>query len=63
MGEASDNIKLKAGSIIEISRLQGFTLQTKGKTIILESIVNTLLLIFFIIMQSGVRLSAQFKVK
>lgn len=31
MGQASDNIKLTPGSVIEISRLPGYTLQTKGK--------------------------------
>lgn len=30
MGEASDDIKLTPGSVIEISRLPGYTLQTKG---------------------------------
>lgn len=34
MGEASDDIKLTPGSIIEISRLPGYTLQTKGKDIV-----------------------------
>lgn len=31
MGEASDDIKLNSGSVIEISRLPGYVLQTKGK--------------------------------
>lgn len=30
MGDASDHIKLTSGSVIEISRLPGYTLQTKG---------------------------------
>ncbi|XP_075106656.1 chalcone isomerase-like protein 1 isoform X2 [Nicotiana tabacum] len=30
MGEASDDIKLTSGSVIEISRLPGYVLQTKG---------------------------------
>lgn len=34
MGEASDEIKLTPGSTIEISRLPGYTLQTKGKEIV-----------------------------
>lgn len=31
MGQASDDIKLTSGSVIEISRLPGYTLQTKGE--------------------------------
>ncbi|KAK4347743.1 hypothetical protein RND71_034082 [Anisodus tanguticus] len=31
MGEASDDIKLTSASVIEISRLPGYVLQTKGK--------------------------------
>lgn len=31
MGEASDDIKLTSGSVVEISRLPGYILQTKGK--------------------------------
>lgn len=31
MGEASDDIKLTHGSVIEIARLPGYTLETKGK--------------------------------
>lgn len=31
MGEASDDIKLASGSVIEISKLPGYTMQTKGK--------------------------------
>lgn len=31
MGEASDDIKLTSGSVIEITRLPGYTLETKGK--------------------------------
>lgn len=30
MGEASDDIKLTTGSVVEISRLPGYILQTKG---------------------------------
>lgn len=31
MGAAGDHIKLNAGSVIEITRLPGYILQTKGK--------------------------------
>lgn len=31
MGEATDDIKLTSGSVIEISRLPGYILQTKGQ--------------------------------
>lgn len=31
MGQASDDIKLTPGSLIEISRLPGYVLQTKGE--------------------------------
>lgn len=31
LGAASDDIKLNAGSVIEVTRLPGFILQTKGK--------------------------------
>lgn len=31
MGQASDNVKLTSGSVIEVSRLPGYVLQTKGE--------------------------------
>lgn len=37
MGEASDDIKLTAGSVIEITRLPGYTLETKGKDTMTKS--------------------------
>ncbi|XP_034208420.1 fatty-acid-binding protein 1-like [Prunus dulcis] len=46
MGQASDDIKLTSGSVIEISRLPGNILQTKGdnsKTLIcIKIVINTL---------------------
>lgn len=66
IGEASDNIKLKAGSIIEISRLQGFKLQTTGKNYYPRIYCKNTApnrSILFILLQSGVRLSTQFRVK
>ncbi|KAH6774396.1 hypothetical protein C2S52_002645 [Perilla frutescens var. hirtella] len=43
MGEASNNIKLPPGSIIEISRLPGYTLQTKVRGEIVSTVQSELI--------------------
>ncbi|GMP29393.1 hypothetical protein CsSME_00004517 [Camellia sinensis var. sinensis] len=43
MGEASDDIKLTCGSIIEISRLPGYTLQTKVMDEVVSKVESELL--------------------
>ncbi|KAK6153091.1 hypothetical protein DH2020_012730 [Rehmannia glutinosa] len=43
IGEASDDIKLTPGSVIEISRLPGFTLKTKVKDEIVSTVESELL--------------------
>lgn len=43
MGEASDDIKLTSGSVIEISRLPGYTLQTKVIGEVVSSVESELL--------------------
>ncbi|KAL3629174.1 Chalcone isomerase-like protein 1 [Castilleja foliolosa] len=43
MGEASDDIKLSLGSVIEISRLPGFILQTKVKDEVVSTVESELL--------------------
>ncbi|OVA20603.1 Chalcone isomerase [Macleaya cordata] len=43
MGEASDNIKLTAGSVIEITRLPGYILQTKVKDEVVSKVESELL--------------------
>ncbi|KAK4488524.1 hypothetical protein RD792_004288 [Penstemon davidsonii] len=53
MGEASDDIKLSPGSVIEISRLQGYTLQTKVKDEIVSTVESELLCRAYIYLYLG----------
>ncbi|KAG8384875.1 hypothetical protein BUALT_Bualt04G0163800 [Buddleja alternifolia] len=53
MGEASDDIKLTPGSVIEISTLPGYTLQTKVKGEIVSTVESELLCRAFIYMYLG----------
>ncbi|KAL2240562.1 fatty-acid-binding protein 1-like [Sesamum indicum] len=53
MGEASDDIKLTPGSVIEISRLPGYTLQTKVKDEVVSTVENELLCRAFMYMYLG----------
>ncbi|XP_059284722.1 chalcone isomerase-like protein 1 [Lycium ferocissimum] len=53
MGEASDDIKLTSGSVIEISRLPGYVLQTKVKGEIVSKVESELLCRAFIYMYLG----------
>ncbi|KAL7140714.1 hypothetical protein ABFS83_08G006500 [Erythranthe nasuta] len=53
MGEASDEIKLTPGSVIEISRLPGYTLQTKVKGEIVSTVESELLCRAYIYMYLG----------
>ncbi|XP_060192995.1 chalcone isomerase-like protein 1 [Lycium barbarum] len=53
MGEASDDIKLASGSVIEISRLPGYVLQTKVKGEIVSKVESELLCRAFIYMYLG----------
>ncbi|KAL0377385.1 UNVERIFIED_CONTAM: Fatty-acid-binding protein 1 [Sesamum radiatum] len=53
MGEASDDIKLTPGSVIEISRLPGYTLQTKVKDEIVSKVESELLCRAFMYMYLG----------
>ncbi|EYU44805.1 hypothetical protein ABFS82_08G006700 [Erythranthe guttata] len=53
MGEASDEIKLTPGSVIEISRLPGYTLQTKVKGEIVSTVQSELLCRAYIYMYLG----------
>ncbi|TMW90891.1 hypothetical protein EJD97_015087 [Solanum chilense] len=53
MGEASDDIKLNSGSVIEISRLPGYVLQTKVKGEIVSKVESELLCRAFIYMYIG----------
>ncbi|MCD9560485.1 hypothetical protein HAX54_019171 [Datura stramonium] len=53
MGEASDEIKLTSGSVIEISRLPGYVLQTKVKGEIVSKVESELLCRAFIYMYLG----------
>ncbi|KAI3463041.1 hypothetical protein Pfo_019704 [Paulownia fortunei] len=53
MGEASDDIKLTPGSVIEISRLPGYTLQTKVKDEIVSTVESELLCRAYIYMYLG----------
>lgn len=53
MGQASDNIKLTPGSVIEISRLPGYTLQTKVMDEMVSKVENELLCRAFIHMYLG----------
>ncbi|KAL8471246.1 hypothetical protein ACS0TY_028156 [Phlomoides rotata] len=53
MGEASDDIKLTPGSIIEISRLPGYTLQTKVAGEVVSTVESELLCRAFIYMYLG----------
>ncbi|KAJ1685731.1 hypothetical protein LUZ63_017121 [Rhynchospora breviuscula] len=43
MGEATDGIKLSSGSVIEITRLPGYTLQTKVKDEVISTVESELL--------------------
>ncbi|KAK4360786.1 hypothetical protein RND71_019738 [Anisodus tanguticus] len=53
MGEASDDIKLTSGSVIEISRFPGYVLQTKVKGEIVSKVESELLCRAFIYMYLG----------
>ncbi|KAL3813821.1 hypothetical protein ACJIZ3_015089 [Penstemon smallii] len=53
MGEATDDIKLTPGSVIEISRLPGYTLQTKVKGEIVSTVESELLCRAYIHMYLG----------
>ncbi|KAK4477366.1 hypothetical protein RD792_016587 [Penstemon davidsonii] len=53
MGEATDDIKLTPGSVIEISRLPGYTLQTKVKDEIVSTVESELLCRAYIHMYLG----------
>ncbi|CAK9159160.1 unnamed protein product [Ilex paraguariensis] len=53
MGEASDDIKLTSGSVIEISRSPGFILQTKVKGEIVSTVESELLCRAYIHMYLG----------
>ncbi|NP_001312625.1 fatty-acid-binding protein 1-like [Nicotiana tabacum] len=53
MGEASDDIKLTSGSVIEISRLPGYVLQTRVKGEIVSKVESELLCRAFIYMYLG----------
>ncbi|OIT03725.1 PREDICTED: fatty-acid-binding protein 1-like [Nicotiana attenuata] len=53
MGEASDDIKLTSGSVIEISRLPGFVLQTKVMGEIVSKVESELLCRAYIYMYLG----------
>ncbi|OWM71506.1 hypothetical protein CDL15_Pgr005693 [Punica granatum] len=53
MGEATDDIKLTSGSVIEISRLPGYTLQTKVKGDLVSKIESELLCRAYIYMYLG----------
>ncbi|KAL7100594.1 hypothetical protein ACP275_08G006600 [Erythranthe tilingii] len=53
MGEASDDVKLTPGSVIEISRLPGYTLQTKVKGEIVSTVESELLCRAYIYMYLG----------
>ncbi|XP_051140534.1 chalcone isomerase-like protein 1 [Andrographis paniculata] len=53
MGEASDDIKLTPGSVIEISRLPGYKLQAKVKDEIVSTVENELLCRAYIYMYLG----------
>ncbi|KAL6960539.1 hypothetical protein U1Q18_038302 [Sarracenia purpurea var. burkii] len=53
MGEASDSIKLTSGSVIEISRMQGHTLQAKVKGEIVSTVESELLCRAYINMYLG----------
>ncbi|KAF6137116.1 hypothetical protein GIB67_030880 [Kingdonia uniflora] len=53
MGEASDSIKLTAGSVIEISRLPGYVLQTKVKDEVVSTVESELLCRAYINMYLG----------
>ncbi|KAI3474924.1 hypothetical protein Pfo_030235 [Paulownia fortunei] len=53
MGEASDDIKLTPGSVIEISRLPGYTLQTKVMDEIVSTVESELLCRAYIYMYLG----------
>ncbi|KAL0344041.1 UNVERIFIED_CONTAM: Fatty-acid-binding protein 1 [Sesamum angustifolium] len=53
MGEASDDIKLTPGSVIEISRLPGYTLQTKVKDEVVSTVDSELLCRAFMYMYLG----------
>ncbi|KAK6155227.1 hypothetical protein DH2020_009475 [Rehmannia glutinosa] len=53
MGEASDDIKLTPGSVIEISRLPGYTLQTKVMGEIVSTVESELLCRAYIYMYLG----------
>ncbi|XP_059295285.1 chalcone isomerase-like protein 1 [Lycium ferocissimum] len=53
MGEASDDIKLTSGSVIEISRLPGYVLQTKVMGEIVSKVESELLCRAYIYMYLG----------
>ncbi|GFQ06496.1 fatty-acid-binding protein 1 [Phtheirospermum japonicum] len=53
MGEASDDIKLSPGSVIEISRLPGFILQTKVKDEVVSRVESELLCRAYMYMYLG----------
>ncbi|XP_056169782.1 chalcone isomerase-like protein 1 isoform X2 [Syzygium oleosum] len=53
MGEASDDIKLTSGSVIEISRLPGYTLQIKVTDKVVSKIQSELLCRAYIYMYLG----------
>ncbi|OWM71505.1 fatty-acid-binding protein 1-like [Punica granatum] len=53
MGEATDNMKLTHGSVIETSRLPGYTLQTKVKGEVVSMIKSELLCRAYIYMYLG----------
>ncbi|KAK3033084.1 hypothetical protein RJ639_035710, partial [Escallonia herrerae] len=53
MGEASDDIKLTTGSVIEISRLPGYILQTRVKGDVVSSVERELLCRAYIHMYLG----------
>ncbi|KAF8037603.1 hypothetical protein BT93_B0473 [Corymbia citriodora subsp. variegata] len=53
LGEASDDIKLTSGSVIEISRLPGYTLQTKVTDKVVSKIQSELLCRAYINMYLG----------
>ncbi|XP_010251058.1 PREDICTED: fatty-acid-binding protein 1-like [Nelumbo nucifera] len=53
MGQATDNIKLPAGSVIEITRLPGYTLQTKVRDEVVSKVDSELLCRAYINMYLG----------